>query len=799
MSVPQLPNGLEGLNGLGGQTGASRRMTSTATIRTRVAVPKRQKEIAVGPDRLKYWDQPTSDKKTRDEIAKRFLGATERWKLLEKYDLLYKYSLINSTQIRLLYLNPARRYEDDIFVELVPIEDENTGSEDASQQAYEALSYHWGPGPADKPIYVYGLRSNIKVDMADFLSLRRIVPDYAKGQRLYVRPNLDKALRNLRDKTTTVVLWVDAICINQPDEKIEKPAQIAKMKHIYNKASNVCIWLGDGKGESDKDRSKDFYAAMAFSRTILDLGRFEELLHESHTKKWSDLLDLMRCSWFSRRWVIQELALAREATVHCGTECVSWQDFADAIGLFVLNFDKIRGLFARSRDENVFRNFTKFNELEPLGAKVLVDAITNTFRKSVDGTVFEPVFNLETLVSSLASFESSDPRDSIFALLNIASESMLPPSEEMDIVMPPKPNYERDLLEVYTDLLEWVVHSTGSLDMICRQWAAPERTKPGGRKNPTRLVTLPSWIQTIQKSTWGTQEQGLNGRINGDSLVGKPGRRRYNASHGRKPEVRFGARWRVVGVPANRVNSAPAAPSSIKPLTSSPITAFLPTNNTTLPPNTSPSHRLHVKGIMIGSIKWTSSPIARGVITRACCEKGGWRIDGQPKHKVPDKLWRTMVADRDADGNNTPPWYHRAALHAMALADNNGDLATQELLDKGDMAGRRQPQIVTEFLKRVQGVTWNRKFIEGILDNPKTDDAEPLFGISSPETECGDIICILFGCSVPCILRPYGPGQRVSHFEFIGEAYIYGRMDGEEISILSADELREKTVDFVIV
>ncbi|KAI1743054.1 heterokaryon incompatibility protein-domain-containing protein [Xylaria scruposa] len=794
MTVPQLPNEHGGLDGLSNHTGASRHRASTAAMRPRIAVPKRQKETAVAPERLGYWGHPASNTKTRDEIAKRFLSATERWKLLEKYELLYKYRPISSSQIRLLCLNPAQRYENDIFINLVPLEDRETGPE-LHQQQYEALSYHWGPGPADKPIYFYGLQHNTTFEMADVPSLLRTVPDYMKGQRLYVRPNLDKALRNLRDKTNVVVLWVDAICINQPDEKVEKPAQIAKMKHIYNKATNVCIWLGDGKGNSDRDKSKDFYAAMAFSRTILDLRRIEDFLHETYTKRWSDLLDLMRCSWFSRRWVIQELALAREATVHCGTEYVPWQDFADAIGLFALNYDKIRSLFQKSSDKNVYRNFTNFNELEPLGAKVLVDAITDTFRKNVDGTAFEPVFNLENLVSSLASFESSDPRDSIFALLNIASESIHPQSQDMDTIAPPSPNYERDLLEVYTDFLEWVVYSTSSLDMICRQWATPERSAPGGRKNPTRLVILPSWIQTIQKSTWGTQEQGLNGRINGDSLVGKAGRRRYNASHGKKPEVRFGARRRFAGGPTNRVNSAPAKLYSIESPTSSPIAANFPTSNTTLPPNMTASHRLCVKGIVVGSIKWTSSAIAGGVITRTCFDKGGWRSDGQPKSKVPDKLWRTMIANRDAHGNNAPSWYHRAALHAMALTDNNGNLATQKLLNEG---GDR-PQIVTEFLKRVQGVTWNRKFIEGIegkLDNPEANEKEPLFGISSPESECGDLICILFGCSVPCILRH---GRNEKHFEFIGEAYIYGRMDGEGISMLSASELQEKTVDFIIV
>jgi hypothetical protein len=118
--------------------------------------------------------------------------------------------------------------------------------------------------------------------------------------------------------------------------------------------------------------------------------------------------------------------LAREATVHCGEHYVHWQDFADAIGLFVVKFDSIRALFRQSRDNKIFRNYDAFSELEPLGAKVLVDAITNTFRKSADGSLFEPVSTLEMLVSTLPTFESSDPRDTIYALLNISRESLSP-------------------------------------------------------------------------------------------------------------------------------------------------------------------------------------------------------------------------------------------------------------------------------------------------------------------------------------------------------------------------------------
>ena len=621
------------------------------------------------------------------------------------------------------------------------------------------------------------------------------MPDYVKGQRFYVRPNLDKALRHLRHETETVVLWVDAVCINQSDEKGEKSTQIAKMKAIYHNASNVCIWLGDGKGDGKDDRAKDFQAAMQFSQEVLKLTELDRLAVDTKTtKSWSDLLDLMRCSWFSRRWVIQELALARDATVHCGEYHLPWQEFADAIGLFALNFDKVRALFRRSDDDGIFRNYKNFNELEPLGAKVLVDAITNTFRRSMDGSILEPVWNLETLVSSLSNFESADPRDTIYALLNIATESLLDEDHVHNSVSPPKPDYEKNILEVYTDFLEWVVASTSSLDILCRPWAIPEREKPGGKKNPTPLITLPSWIRTIVGSPWGYQEQGFNGRINGDSIVGKAGRKRYDASRGRNPEVQFGTRLRFVknGKELSRVKSG--VNSKLKDRLKAPDLSSGPGTNDW----TGPEHRLFVTGMEIGKINWTFGPISRGVITKECLGKGGWKNNGKDLTKVPDELWRTLVADRDSEGEFVPPWYHRAALHCMALADNNGHIGIRELLDYGNTADGSLPQVITDYLKRVQAVTWNRKFIEGDAQATEAAEAEPLFGIGPPETEDDDRICILFGCSVPCILRPSYCDDSTKYYRFIGEAYIYGRMDGEAIAMLSEEAVNAKTQDFML-
>ncbi|PVH70545.1 hypothetical protein DL98DRAFT_392756, partial [Cadophora sp. DSE1049] len=48
-------------------------------------------------------------------------------------------------------------------------------------------------------------------------------------------------------------------------------------------------------------------------------------------------------------------------------------------------------------------------------------------------------------------------------------------------------------------------------------------------------------------------------------------------------------------------------------------------------------------------------------------------------------------------------------------------------------------------------------------------------------TSCvpGDLICVLFGCSTPVLLRRFE-----EHYTFLGEAYLHGIMNGEAIDRL---------------
>jgi len=86
------------------------------------------------------------------------------------------------------------------------------------------------------------------------------------------------------------------------------------------------------------------------------------------------------------------------------------------------------------------------------------------------------------------------------------------------------------------------------------------------------------------------------------------------------------------------------------------------------------------------------------------------------------------------------------------------------------MIAQTKPSMMVEFLKRVQNVIWNRKFLVA--------KEKARFGLAPKTAEEGDSICILHGCSVPVILRQH-VAESDNYFELIGEAYVHGLMDGE--------------------
>jgi hypothetical protein len=91
---------------------------------------------------------------------------------------------------------------------------------------YQALSYTWGSANVTELISVDGVQVPVTKNLAD-------------------------ALKNIRDDHEDIVLWVDAICINQQDDA-EKGKQVSRMRHIYGSSFRTIVFLGASDDEHDK-------------------------------------------------------------------------------------------------------------------------------------------------------------------------------------------------------------------------------------------------------------------------------------------------------------------------------------------------------------------------------------------------------------------------------------------------------------------------------------------------------------------------------------------------------------------
>ena len=279
----------------------------------------------------------------------------------------YKYGALQGNQIRLLHLQPSEKKEDTIFCSLEVVSLDNLALE------YIALSYTWGNDEPLSKIRIQlgsapsGVSGQAHRTRQDGSGLRGAAEraHQALVKSFYIRSNLEHALREFRLEDKPLVLWCDAICINQSDNE-EKSQQIQKMVKIYHRASEVAIWLGREEEDShlavpfiydiqDSDRLDQLvtlgpqYNELTFPRNerkrrLSTTGNQADHATKNHSslQGLSALMKLMQRSWFSRRWVVQELAVAKRPLMFCGGEVVEWEAFALALDRVRRDYDQIR-------------------------------------------------------------------------------------------------------------------------------------------------------------------------------------------------------------------------------------------------------------------------------------------------------------------------------------------------------------------------------------------------------------------------------------------------------------------------
>lgn len=200
-------------------------------------------------------------------------------------------SLTGRNEIRLLRLSPALSGEDQLLHGTLLL------SQLADRPEFTALSYTWADISGDR-----------SCSETIFIGL--------EWEALPITKNCAAALRRLRSNRDAVVVWVDAICIDQ-DNVGERSQQVGLMRDVYSRARKVIAFLGDD-GDNQTPEGQLMHRMS------------EECFYSDKSVKlsWSPVCDgvalraLFSRPYWKRMWVIQEILLSKEAYIVLGRSSV---------------------------------------------------------------------------------------------------------------------------------------------------------------------------------------------------------------------------------------------------------------------------------------------------------------------------------------------------------------------------------------------------------------------------------------------------------------------------------------------
>jgi hypothetical protein len=297
-----------------------------------------------------------------------------------------------------------------------------------------------------------------------------------KGALINVTANCEAALRRIRQVEDAQLLWVDAICIDQSNDN-EKSLQIPLMRQIYSRASLVVLWLGAESSTIDEKTSRPLTdLGMAFIRdfAIEICGRrksgqnvregilYQEVVEDqkayrdqgigAFTPPVRGLWEILHRQWWSRLWVVQELALARSAVLVCGSKFEAFANVEVVIdGLVrdhadrsVEEFEFCTTFVTATFPQYFMRDYVKRRELR-----------SDRFENAGPGEKALEILN------STRNLRATDPRDKIYGILGLFGD----PESDPQNIFPP-PDYTKTVAELYSDVTRAIIVKTCNLDVL---------------------------------------------------------------------------------------------------------------------------------------------------------------------------------------------------------------------------------------------------------------------------------------------------------------------------------------------
>ncbi|PMD52210.1 HET-domain-containing protein [Hyaloscypha bicolor E] len=324
---------------------------------------------------------------------------------------------------------------------------------------YIALSYCWGNATKTKKITINNYKSARSTQAT--LNLYEALDNV-----LLMNHNRRTGTHEYEDHS--VLVWVDALCINQEDP-VERSQQVRQMRQIYSRASEVISWIPCGSEQAVDYLVRNRFQGEGIETEVQLPSRKrtnsvpvngsntenDDMLLKDKTRKewvnqgWDIMEDFFIQAYWRRVWVIQEVAVATKVKVLCGSYEIPWEDVAAVLAMWKKNPDIV-----------------------PIDKRAYLKAMHLVEFRDRFQVKREPISLLDAMRWSYQT-EATDPRDKIFALLGLCHDGA---------TYVPVPNYKQPLEEIIADMSKSMMSFDRSLDLMCLKGTALEEQS-----------NLPSW------------------------------------------------------------------------------------------------------------------------------------------------------------------------------------------------------------------------------------------------------------------------------------------------------------------
>lgn len=705
--------------------------------------------------------------------------------------------------IRLLSIVPGWP-DDTIHVALVTVQD----LRDAP--AYIALSYVWGLTHAADPVFCNGVSMRVTKSLGDALHAFRPLPssdpdevrrhgvevmsvdDVCHSSRHIWRDiACNKWEKPLESHAQTFFIWIDALCINQEDME-ERSSQVKSMREIYQNAQTVRIWFGaelthlstDEASRDEPISSSSWldkflgrtrlsiygdmlcvlsFIAQAFHNAKYKLSSHDESLPgfpPSNAPEWKMLRRFFQQPWFYRVWTVQEIAMAQDALLIVGDWELDWKAFS--IALDYLYHSQYRySLVWKSKAVWKLNIFDSSWTGLPLDSAVYMCRI----KSEVDQ---RPL--LMGLLSLGRIRGATQPVDHVFAVLNLSADWT---AVDIGVTSKPyiEPDYAKSVARTFADVTTWLISFHRSLDVLSFVEYEAREDHP----------SCPSWVPVwSRKKRSCALAHGEHSWLPNLSALDSQ-RRKLLWDTGYNADLEEPMVYKLDDLINASILQARGLSLSSIAVVSDQLVPIGEDDNTLREEATTEEHRFIesvwelCEALITQHNNDQTLPSDELNVSQSTSTKPLLTAPYTTRDDIIDALILTLCANRDED------WKKRADLnpstHHDAIAWLTHTLGPRfsqpSILNKalGLLTQRGDRHAFQACISLV--CSWRRFFI--------TESGH--MGIAPLNTQKGDVVAVLFGSTIPFVLRPVQNEEVRNRYQLLGECYVHGVMDGELVEI----------------